>query len=215
MNIKRKICNEFVKSPYATPYCVIDHSRTDNGTRDLKNLIETNNGIAPCLTTRGDILGIVIEDMKERKKESSVFTEMEKAMFTEDGNVKRYLNSNTVDKFKDGQMATLSYPNGYGHGTRVHNESVALTTGQQPVVKTNLRIRKLVPLETCKLMGFSKEDYQAMRDIGMSDMQIYHCCGDSIVTTCLMALFGQMLMSEEELRQKIEDYVETLTKENA
>lgn len=69
MNIKRKICNEFVKSPYATPYCVIDHSRTDNGTRELKNLIETNNGIAPCLTTRGDILGIVIEDMKERKKE--------------------------------------------------------------------------------------------------------------------------------------------------
>lgn len=75
----------------------------------------------------------------------------------------------------------------------------------------NLRIRKLVPLETCKLMGFSESDYQAMRDIGMSDSQIYHCCGDSIITTVLMGLIGTMLpISENELNQKIENYVERL-----
>lgn len=78
----------------------------------------------------------------------------------------------------------------------------------------NLRIRKLVPVETTKLMGFERKDYQAMRDIGMSDSQIYHCCGDSIITTCLMAIFGQMLpISENELQQKIENYVESI-KEN-
>lgn len=45
----------------------------------------------------------------------------------------------------------------------------------------------------------------------MGDMQIYHCVGDSIVTTCLIGIFGQMLpISEEELQQKIENYVETL-----
>ena len=76
-----------------------------------------------------------------------------------------------------------------------------------------LRIRKLVPLETLKLMGFERKDYQALRDIGMSDSAIYHCAGDSIVVTCLMALFGQMLFDEETLKQKIENYVETL-KEN-
>ena len=65
----------------------------------------------------------------------SMFTEMEIAMFTPELNVKRYLKSNIVDIFKENQMATLNYPNGYGHGTRVHNDSVALTTGQQPVVK--------------------------------------------------------------------------------
>lgn len=75
----------------------------------------------------------------------------------------------------------------------------------------NLRIRKLVPLECLKLMGFEEKDYQAMRDIGMSDSQIYHCAGDSIVVTVLMALFGQLLpISENELQQKIEDYVERL-----
>lgn len=79
---------------------------------------------------------------------------------------------------------------------------------------SNLRIRKLVPIETMKLMGFERKDEQAMREIGMSDAAIYHCSGDSIVTTCLMALFGQMLpISENELQQKIENYVETL-KEN-
>ena len=78
----------------------------------------------------------------------------------------------------------------------------------------SLRIRKLVPTETMKLMGFERKDEQAMREIGMSDSAIYHCSGDSIIVTCLMALFGQMLpISDKELQQKIEKYVETL-KEN-
>ena len=95
--------------------------------------------------------------------------------------------------------------------------AVAIPTSFQPNYQIgenmNLRIRKLIPLETCKLMGFEEKDYQAMRDIGMSDSQIYHCCGDSIVTTCLMALFGQMLFDEQTLKQKIENYVDSL-KEN-
>lgn len=104
---------------------------------------------------------------------------------------------------------------------RVYDNKVALSiaTCCQPYYLTNreresdtmdLRIRKLVPLETCKLMGFEEKDYQAMRDIGMSDSQIYHCCGDSIITTCLMALFGQMLFDEETLKQKIENYADSL-----
>ena len=71
-----------------------------------------------------------------------------------------------------------------------------------------MRIRKLVPLETCRLMGFTKTDHQAMRDIGMTDSQIYHCCGDSIVVPVLMAIFGQMIYPEQELKQRIENYVD-------
>ena len=108
-------------------------------------------------------------------------------------------------------MATTTFPNGYGHGPRTHNESIALNTIDRPSVKMELRIRKLVPLETMKLMGFERKDEQAMREIGMTDSAIYHCAGDSIIVTCLMALFGQMLpISEKDLQQKIEKYVETL-----
>ena len=78
---------------------------------------------------------------------------------------------------------------------------------------SKLRIRKLTPLTCMKLMGFEQKDYQAMREIGQSDVQIYHECGDSIVVTCLMAIFGQMLFSEEQLKEKLQSYVERI-KEN-
>lgn len=114
-------------------------------------------------------------------------------------------------------------------GTQWHNQNrvydnkiaTAIPTSFQPYYlaprkegdKMNLRIRKLVPLETLKLMGFERKDEQAMRSVGMSDMAIYHCAGDSIVTTCLMAIFGQMLLTEEETQKKIDDYVEGLVNE--
>lgn len=77
--------------------------------------------------------------------------------------------------------------------------------------KKNLRIRKLVPQETMALMGFEPQDELAMREVGMSDSAIYHCSGDSIVTTVLCFIFGQMLFeNEKELYQQVEDYIETL-----
>lgn len=60
-------------------------------------------------------------------------------------------------------------------------------------------------------MGFEKKDYIALRDIGMSDSAIYHCSGDSIVVTCLMALFGQMTMlDEKQLEQLIDNYAKSI-----
>ena len=88
-----------------------------------------------------------------------------------------------------------------------------LTTRERESDRMNLRIRKPTPLETLKLMGFERKDEQAMREQEMSDMAIYHCAGDSIVTTCLMAIFGQMLLTEEETQKKINDYVEGLVTE--
>ena len=72
----------------------------------------------------------------------------------------------------------------------------------------SLRIRKLVPVEVCKLMAFTREDYQAMRDISQSDMQIYHEMGDSLVVTVMMGIFGKMFFTDEELKERIENYVE-------
>ena len=61
-------------------------------------------------------------------------------------------------------------------------------------------------------MGFERKDYQAMRDIGMSDMQIYHCCGDSIVVTVLMGILGEYL-GVEDYERRIEEYAERVVKE--
>lgn len=80
---------------------------------------------------------------------------------------------------------------------------------------SDLRIRKLTPKECYRLMGFSDNDYKAAKSTNASDSTLYHQAGDSIITTCLMALIGQMLpISEEDLQQKIENYVESIVKEN-
>ena len=208
--LKTELCNELLEHGVVQENDIVKHSYTTQIISGNKKCVEKSNEMI-ALTTRGDCVGVCVKAPRE-----NVFTEMEKAMFTKDGNIKRYLDSNQVDEFGENQMATLNYPNGYGHGTRVHNDSVALTTGQQPVIKQKverekksvLRIRKLVPLETMKLMGFTKEDYQAMRDIGMSDSAIYHCAGDSIIVPCLVSLLNPFVNDEHEHIKIVNEYVE-------
>ena len=72
---------------------------------------------------------------------------------------------------------------------------------------SNLRIRKLTGLECLKLMGFSKEDYNAISK-EFSNSAIYHVAGDTIITTCLMSIFGTML--DVDYRTKVENHVESL-----
>lgn len=70
---------------------------------------------------------------------------------------------------------------------------------------SNLRIRKLTPCECYKLMGFTKTDYERCAEI-QSNATIYHQAGDSIVTTCLIAIFGKLLGVDYE--KVIKNYVE-------
>lgn len=48
-------------------------------------------------------------------------------LITKEGNIKRYINSNIVDEFKENQIAYIDYPTGYGHGKRVSDISFTLT----------------------------------------------------------------------------------------
>lgn len=130
-----------------------------------------------------------------------LYSEQERKLFTPDGNIRRYLHSDVVDKFEEGMMATTSFPNGYDHGPRTHKESISLTTNERPSVKQNLRIRKLTPTECFRLQGVSDEDIQKLNDL--SDNTKYHLAGDSIITTCLMAIFGEMFGID--WKEKIEE----------
>ena len=58
-----------------------------------------------------------------------------------------------------------------------------------------------------RLMGFADEDYQALKDIGLSDSAIYHVAGDSIITTCLVGLLSPFVNEEHEHIKIINDYV--------
>ena len=55
-----------------------------------------------------------------------------------------------------------------------------------------VRIRLLTPKEYWRLMGVKDEDFDKISS-NQSKSKLYHLAGDSIVTTCLMAIFGQMV----------------------
>lgn len=54
-----------------------------------------------------------------------------------------------------------------------------------------IRIRKLIPLECWRLMGFTDEDFYKAEAVN-SNTQLYKQAGNSIVTNCLEAIMSQM-----------------------
>lgn len=53
-------------------------------------------------------------------------------------------------------------------------------------------VRKLMPRECWRLMGFTDEDFDKAKATGVSDSQLYKQAGNSIVKTVLMAIFGEL-----------------------
>lgn len=149
--------------------------------------IVDNNGIAPTvMENHGTVTATV---------DKNLWSQSQMKMITNDGNVKRYINSDIIDEFKEGQAADISFPNGYNKAKRVHNECPAIngtTTESSFIVKNDLRIRKLTPLEVWRLMGFSDDDFDKAEKIN-SNTQLYKQAGNSIVVNVLMAIFKQFL----------------------
>lgn len=86
-----------------------------------------------------------------------------------------------------------------------------LTTMQggnrQPKIIEKTRVRKLIPSECFKLMGVPN---WVNKKAPVSNSQQYKQAGNSIVTTCLMAIFGELLGLDYET--KINELVEELKK---
>lgn len=155
-----------------------------------RSLILDEEGICNCLSAT---------DYKRPKqifiREKSLFTETQAKRINKNGDVKRYINSNIVDKFNEGQCADISFPNGYNKACRVHDECPAInvtTTQNSFIVKNNLRIRKLTPKECFRLMGFSDEDFNRASEFN-SNSKLYKQAGNSIVVNVLMAIFKELL----------------------
>ena len=79
--------------------------------------------------------------------------------------------------------------------------------------KPRLRIRKLTEGECYRLMGFQEKDTKACKKVGQSAANIYHQAGDSIVTTVLVGIFGELLGIDYE--KVISKYTENLHAEIA
>ena len=83
-------------------------------------MVYSPDGIAPTLIAgcHGYAMGNILEE-QECHMEKSLWTDTQKQMITEDGNIKRYINSDIVDEFNVGDCADISFPNGYNKANRV------------------------------------------------------------------------------------------------
>lgn len=64
---------------------------------------------------------------------------------------------------------------------------------QPMIVAPPYRIRRLTPFECFKLMGFTYEDVQLLKENKISDTQLYKMAGNSIVVTVLEDIFKNLL----------------------
>lgn len=98
----------------------------------------------------------------------------------------------------------------------LNNEIVAMChcanipSGSYNYQLSDLRIRKLTPRECFRLMGVKDTDYNK---ITCSNAQKYKQAGNSIVTTCLMAIYSQ-LYKDCDYKSKIDDLLKELTTSN-
>ena len=89
-------------------------------------------------------------------------------------------------------------------GTLTTSDKTKVECGGKSLMN-NLRIRKLTPKECFRLQGVKDEDFKKVEK-NQSNSSLYHLAGDSICTSCLMAIFGNMLGIDWE--EKIKELLE-------
>lgn len=99
---------------------------------------------------------------------------------------------------------------------RVNKDGISPTITTRPdgfktailPITQEYRIRKLTERECFRLMGVKSEDFENVKE-NQSTSSLFHLAGDSIVTTCLMAIFGE-LFSISGYQDKIDNLIEEL-----
>lgn len=111
---------------------------------------------------------------------------------------------------KDGANQQKIEPNGANANsiTTVPKDSMVCEPSKE---EKKYRTRALTERECFRLMGVKEEDYQKIASHQSRSSQT-HLAGDSIVTTCLMAIFGEMF-ENVDYRQKIEEVAESVREE--
>ena len=124
---------------------------------------------------------------------------------------KRVINPDDMNPVRIGNIYGEQFGTGYA-GNVWDQDSVSPTImtaqggNRQPLVVDNVkwRIRKLIPKECWRLMGFSDKDCDRASKY-VSDSALYKQAGNSIVTSCLVAIFYSLLFKDSST--KWSDYI--------
>lgn len=175
-------------------------------TIDAYNRRVNKDGVSPTLTTRPDGFKTAILPVVSNNGKYELSDAMKRYINSKDG--KYNVNQSSLTVNRDIACAKTTR-----EGTTRADASDYITDDlpeNAPVAGVDLlpyRIRKLTPRECFRLMGVKKDDYErAARHQSVSSQ--YHLAGDSIVTTCLMAIFGELL--QIDYNTKIKELTEEL-----
>lgn len=118
----------------------------------------------------------------------------------------------TAQEAQQAVVEPIAYDEQNGYARKDGTVGTLTTDGNSPkhnnrIVEPNYRIRKLTERECFRLMGVKSEDFEKIAK-NQSMSSLYHLAGDSIVTACLMAIFGLLL--EVDYKKKIAELTEEL-----
>lgn len=80
-------------------------------------------------------------------------------------------------------------------------ERKELQTFCNDILAVVMRIRKLTPTETGRLMGLSDEEIQKMYDSGLSNSSLYKLHGNSIVVDVMTAVFDKLFINTDQEKE--------------
>ena len=230
-NLKSQMAKELIENGKVKENDVIRHSYTNSRMRGEMKDLQQNN-ISPTLDTRCDCLGIVV---KEETGYTEKSLEKIKKNIVDENDVSGSLTATGMQSINHDGCQLVSLKRGYDVEIKAEKEdsidvdvvgnysksnfnqtsivgkngvapTVTENHGQVTAINTaNLRIRKLTPKECFRLMGLKDEDIDlAMQN--QTDSSGWHLAGDSIVTTCLMAILGQLLDVDWKEKFKPEEW---------
>lgn len=99
-----------------------------------------------------------------------------------------------------GDSINFEHPNSTTRRGRVGKRvAQTITTSPQQTVVEEYRVRKITEREYLRLMGFSDDDVDILKENGISNTQLYKMAGNSIVVNVLEYLFCQIFDSDNEI----------------
>lgn len=136
------------------------------------------NGIAPTLTDMqgGNRQPKIIEVEEEKIEEKMIDTAM-RGRYNKSGKTEQKIELN--NKEIANAITTIQKDSLVGECESEQDDC-------------EIKIRKLMPIECWRLMGFSDEDFYKAQGAGISDTQLYKQAGNSIVVKVLEAIFKKI-----------------------
>ena len=96
---------------------------------------------------------------------------------------------------EQGDSVNVSYPSSKTRRGRVGKQvAQTLQAGEvnQGVVMNDIRIRKLVPIETWRLQGFTDEQFYKAKESGVSNSQLYKQAGNAVTVNVVDAIVKEL-----------------------